>query len=180
MTIKKVAPDDPINNFFHKEKDLYEDYQYPESLEFFSNLFSNYCNPSYNKFYNWKSITNIPDCKLFKITNKNINFTKPPIAVAANFDVIELPLYAVLKTLGDDYCVLSPQRWHRVREQLSNSNIEYPEITLDLNSNTPVLMDGRHRIIAMIKFLKMETAPFVCNPYYTEIVKNFYGINQTK
>lgn len=175
MTIKKVSLNDPVNNFSHKGKDLYEDYQYPISLEFFSSIFSGYCNPAYNTSYNWKSIDNIPNCELFKITNKNITFTKPPIAVAMNFDVIELPLHEVLKTLGDDSCVLSPQRWLRVREQLSKSSIEYPEITLDLSSNTPMLMDGRHRIVAMIKFLKMESAPFVCNPDYTEIVKSFYA-----
>lgn len=175
MAIKKIDCNDPINDFFRQQQPSYDEFQFPNDLEIQSRIFSIMSFEGQQKAlpsYNWKDINNIPECSLFDYAGIVLDFKRPP--VAESFDIIELPLKEVLSTLGKNCFVLSPNRWHRVRKQIAQGLIEYPEITVSSQTNKPKLMDGRHRIIAMIKFLGLEKAPFVCYPPDTETVKQYY------
>ena len=113
-----------------------------------------------SEFYNFQSLDNVPDysCKYDIDPEVEINFHRPP--ATEEFEIIELPLVPSLYTLGKDDCLkLNPARYDRVKKQISQGILEYPWMTI---SNGHVhLMDGRHRVVAMLKILKRITAPFI-------------------
>lgn len=143
------------------------------SLFFFRRFWANTDLSVGNDWYNWKNIENIPTCGLFDFPPATeLEFYPAPANV--DFEFIELPLHEALSTLDDEMRFeLNPLRWHRVKKMLSDGRIEYPEMTLN-KEGSPVLMDGRHRIVAMIKLMDMQSAPFAVAPEHLQAVRNHF------
>lgn len=147
------------------------------SLFFFLRFYANTDLLTGSDWYDWQTVENIPPCGLFDFPDKEkLKFRFAP--ANEDFEVITLPLVAALGTMvPEDRYLLNPLRWHRVKEQLSTGEIEYPEMTLGLGRGitTPALQDGRHRIVAMMKLMGMVTAPFAVDPGHAETVRNFFN-----
>lgn len=145
------------------------------SLFFFMRFYANKDLLTGSDWYDWTTIADIPPCGLFEFpAAAELKFYFAP----ANFDfeVITLPLISALETMSpSDRFNLNPLRWHRVKEQLSTGEIEYPEMTVG-RDGCPSLMDGRHRIVAMMRLMGMESAPFAVEPKHAEIVRTFFKI----
>lgn len=144
------------------------------SLFFFHRFYANRDMLTGSDWYDWKTITDIPPCGLFDFPpSAELKFDFAP--ANADFEIITLPLIGALNTMcPEDRFHLNPLRWHRVKKQLSNGLIEYPEMTV--SNDAPSLMDGRHRIVAMMRLMAMESAPFAVNPKHAEVVRSFFKI----
>jgi hypothetical protein len=134
---------------------------------------------TYYHRYNFGSIDAIPGCEIFRFDpSKPLKFKKQP--GCSNYEIIELPLLAALDLLGDDKFEMHPPRWYRVKKQISEKGeIEYPWICSSATGSVS-LMDGRHRIIAMIKFLGMTHAPFIVEPDHRIFVEQYFYQNSTE
>jgi len=121
---------------------------------------------------NFKSIENIPDCKLFHYNLAPLKFKSAP--GNSNFEVIHLPINKVLELLAPHSYELGSFRWYRVRKQISQDNqIEYPWIYIN-SDNEVKLMDGRHRLVGMAKFKNMSEAPIqVDSKFKNQILQHF-------
>jgi hypothetical protein len=143
------------------------------SLFFFRRFWANTDLSVGDDWYDWKNIENIPTCGIFDFPSPlTLEFDPAPANV--EFEFIELPLNAALFTLHEEMRFeLNPLRWHRVKKMLSDGRIEYPEMTLN-KEGIPVLMDGRHRIVAMMKLMGMEFAPFAVEPAHVAAVRRYF------
>ncbi|NMZ71347.1 hypothetical protein SAMN05216370_0028 [Pseudomonas peli] len=127
-----------------------------------------------DEWYDWTSLDLLPGCGVFKFpAAERLVFTRAP--VAEEFEVIELPLQQALETmLPECRFHLNPYRWHRVKQQLSEGSIEHPEMGFSCGAAS--LTDGRHRVVAMMKFMGMDRAPFVVSPEVAGAVRrHFFG-----
>lgn len=143
------------------------------SLFFFRRFYANTDLAVQDDWYNWKNIEDIPTCGFFDFPPAtSLEFYPAPVNV--DFEFIELPLEAALSTLDEGMRLeLNPFRWHRVKKMLSSGRIEYPEMTLG-SDGFPLLMDGRHRIVAMMKLMGMQSAPFAVAPEHLQTVRNHF------
>ncbi|WP_139230481.1 MULTISPECIES: hypothetical protein [unclassified Pseudomonas] len=124
-------------------------------------------------WYDWHSLENIPPCGYFTFGSvDSLRYTYP--TATEKFCIVELPTMAVLETMQpEDRFTLNPARWHRVKAQLQNGVIELPWITTDSNGE-PVLMDGRHRLVAMMKFMQAKTTPFIVEQQHLATIRKYF------
>lgn len=128
-----------------------------------------------DEWYNWHALENLPACQVFQFPPASeLRFRLSPVAEAGEFAIIEIPLQAALDTmLPQMRYQLNPYRWHRVKQQLSQGEIENPEMGYGYSGAD--LMDGRHRIVAMMRLMGMDRAPFAVHPDRAEAVRDHFA-----
>lgn len=143
------------------------------SMYFWVRFFANADPTIGDEWYNWKALENLPPCGHFDFAQGgSLSFRFAPST--RDFEVVELPILAVLEMMeADQRFNLNPARWHRVKNQIHIGSIEYPWVTAN-RSGHPSLMDGRHRLVAMMKFLGLSHAPFVVESKHVEAVKRYF------
>ncbi|HCA5183399.1 TPA: hypothetical protein MW242_003032 [Acinetobacter baumannii] len=128
--------------------------------------------PIFGRKTNFCNLKNIPDCSLFKFTNEPLKFISDP--VNEGFEIIEVPIRAALDLLDDKAYELHSERWFKVRKQFSLENeTHFPWIFINSDGEVQ-LMDGRHRLVAMMLFKNMEFAPVQVEPSMLAQVKKYF------
>lgn len=163
------------------------------AMYLFSNMPKNF-NDGGDEF-RWPSIFEIPDCQKYNINYQIFPEFTLPIGKSNCIRII-LPIWEVLSSLKNDALLLRTFRWDRVKSQLSNGTIEYPEVCFD--DGSPIqdllnptslnisgqerlsLLDGRHRLVALMRFYKAEEAPFICEPNEFEKIIQFLDKKKIK
>lgn len=128
--------------------------------------------PIFGRKINFSNIENIPKCELFSYSNKPLEF----ISVPGNneFSVINVPIKAALELMDESAYEIHSERWYRVRKQFSQSNItHFPWIYINTDGKV-ALMDGRHRLIAMMLFKGMESVPVQVEPNLVEEIQKYF------
>lgn len=122
---------------------------------------------------NFKALENVPECCIFTYSDEPLEFMSVP--ANDDFEIIEVPIKDALALLDDEAYELHSERWYKVRKQFSSENrTHYPWIYV--NSKGEVrLMDGRHRLVAMLMFKGMEFAPVQVQPSMVDQVKAYFG-----
>lgn len=124
--------------------------------------------------YCFPSLESIPDTVRFTFSKSDLDFRVPPGMQDAA--VVDLPLLPALETLpGEDRFDLSCERWGRVLQDLSEGWCYMPWMTHSPEDGV-CLMDGRHRIVAMMRFMGRSTAPFVVSRKHLAAVTVFFGL----
>lgn len=150
-------------------------YPYPPD-EVSAYFFFRMCDDAYpddaSEWHDFKKFGNLPsECFKYDLaTAPPIEFCRPP--GTDSFCIIDLPLQEVHQTIPDDQrFYLNPARWDRVKKQLADGRCEHPWVSF--NGAYPMLMDGRHRIVAMIRLLGMTTAPFVVEAEHLPAIQDW-------
>ncbi|WP_316852220.1 hypothetical protein [Ralstonia thomasii] len=120
-----------------------------------------------DEWYRFKTIADMPPCLKHDYPTRDLEFRVPP--QCRTFEIVTIDLRSALETLPDDEQLnLNPARWSRVRRDLSKGWCYTPWMTVQ--QGRAVLMDGRHRIVAMMKFLELEYAEFSVEPEHLATV----------
>lgn len=123
--------------------------------------------------YNFLSIENIPRCGLFEYSLESIQFK--PDAGNSDFSVIYVPIKPALELL-DDYCEIHSYKWYRTRKNISLNNvIHYPWLSID-SENDVFLMDGRHRLLALLLLKGLSHAPVNVESHHVEQIKKHFEL----
>ena len=129
--------------------------------------------PVFGRKENFKDLTYIPECCIFSYSDAPLEFISAP--ANEDFEVIEVPIKDALALLDDEAFELHSERWYKVRKQFSKENrTHYPWIYVNTEGEVR-LMDGRHRLIAMMLFKGMEFAPVQVEPSMVDQVKAYFG-----
>jgi len=120
--------------------------------------------------YDFVALENIPDCVKYEYPSAALDFRTP--MGLEDFAIVELNLSRALETLADDRFRLSFNRWDNVKRDLSQGWCYMPWMYVS-EEYGPSLMDGRHRIVAMMRILKMERCPFLAKPQYVDAIMEF-------
>jgi hypothetical protein len=124
-----------------------------------------------SEWCDFKALDNLPpySCKYVLDPDTPLVFRRPP--GTEDFTIVKLPLSAALECLEEDERFnLNPARWDRVKRQLSEGGCEYPWMSA-LPGGRPMLQDGRHRIVAMMRLLGKTTAPFIVEKRHLASIK---------
>lgn len=139
--------------------------------EFSSHNFDNA--PIFGRKENFKALENIPECCIFSYSDEPLEFISAP--ANDDFEIIEVPIKDVLAFLDDEAYELHSERWYKVRKQFSKENkTHYPWVYIDSEGEVG-LMDGRHRLVAMLMFKGMEFAPVQVDRSMVNQVKEYFG-----
>jgi hypothetical protein len=131
-------------------------------------------NPIFGRKTNFGDLSNIPECSIFSYTDTPLEFISP--AGNDDFEVIEVPIKDVLNLLGDEAYEIHSERWYKVRKQFSQENkTHFPWVYVDMDGEVQ-LMNGRHRLIAMLTCKGMETTPIQVEPPMVAQVKAYFGL----
>lgn len=131
--------------------------------------------PVFGSKEDFKKIDNIPECGLFLYSDEPLSFI--PSLANEDFTIIELPIKGVLDLLAEEAFIIHSERWYKVRKQFSVLNqTHYPWVYVDEETNEVRLMDGRHRLIAMLKLKKMQVVPVQVEPAMVDRVKAHFKI----
>lgn len=88
-----------------------------------------------------------------------------------------MPIAAALALLGDEAYELHSERWYNVRKQFSTQNkTHYPWLYVNTEGDV-CLMDGRHRLVAMMKLKGMQYACVQVEPSMREQVQSHFKQN---
>lgn len=125
-------------------------------------------------WYNFGCIENMPSCLKFKYPHNEIEFRIPP--GSQNKSLLMIDIWAVIQTIPyEDRFHLNVARWDRVKSDLSDGWCYSPWVTVDSKSGTPELMDGRHRMVALLKFTEHRKIPFIVDTENQSLVENFFN-----
>jgi len=142
----------------------------PGVSPFFNACFAYLSQMMLDERYDFAALENIPDCIKYEYPSSNIDFRIPN--GLEELVVVELNLSRALETLGKDCFELSYNRWDRVKMDLSQGWCYMPWMYIS-EEYGPTLMDGRHRIVALMRILKIDRCPFLVEPEYVEAIKDF-------
>ena len=138
--------------------------------EFSTKDFSN-TNTGYK--HNFLRIENIPKCGLFEYSLESLRYE--PDEGNSSFSVIHVPIKLALELL-DDHCEIHSYKWFKVRRNISLNNVmHYPWLSVD-SDNQVFLMDGRHRLLAMLLIKGLSHTPVNVEPHHEERVKKHFGL----
>jgi len=114
-----------------------------------------------DEWYRFDKIESIPTCLKHDFPTRELEFRVPPICL--DFKIMTVNLQDALNTLpSSERLNLNPARWSNVKRDLSRGWCFTPWIGIE--DGRARLTDGRHRIVAMLKFLQLEYATFSVNP----------------
>ncbi|MGV6989223.1 hypothetical protein ACWA5Z_10110 [Testudinibacter sp. P80/BLE/0925] len=88
-------------------------------------------------------------------------------ALQNNYKILYVDGFKILSEMYQPFTI-HPERWYKIKCYLSNGEIEYPE----LSSNCCVL-DGRHRILMLMKIYQITMIPMVID---SEVYDQFLQI----
>jgi hypothetical protein len=110
-----------------------------------------------DEWYRFESLEDMPPCLKHDYPTRDLDFRIPP--QCRSFELVTIDLRSALATLPEDERLnLNPARWSRVRRDLSEGWCYTP--WMGVEEGHVRLTDGRHRIVAMMKFLDLEYATF--------------------
>ncbi|MGC0015067.1 hypothetical protein ACPPTR_06110 [Ralstonia pseudosolanacearum] len=114
-----------------------------------------------DEWYRFKTMADMPPCLKHDYPTRDLEFRVPPLC--HSFEIVTIDLRSALETLpADEQLNLNPARWSRVRQDLSEGWCYTP--WMGVADGRASLTDGRHRIVAMMKFLGLEYAQFSVQP----------------
>jgi len=120
-----------------------------------------------DEWYRFEAIDDIPPCALYTFPFQTLNFKVPPLCHGD--ELVTIHLQDALDTLAhDERLNLNPARWSRVKRDLSQGWCYTP--FMGFEDGSPLLTNGRHRVVAMMKFLGMEYATFSVPPENVDAV----------
>lgn len=120
------------------------------------------------EWYRFEAMEDLPPCLKHDYPTLDIEFRVPPIC--RDFQLVTIDLRSALDTMpASERLHLNPARWSRVRRDLSEGWCYTPYMGVEQGKAT--LTDGRHRIVAMMKFLQLEYATFSVPPKHVETVR---------
>lgn len=121
-----------------------------------------------DEWYRFKTMADMPPCLKHDYPTRDLEFRVPPLC--RSFEIVTIDLRAALATLPDNEQLnLNPARWSRVRRDLSEGWCYTP--WMGVEQGRASLTDGRHRIVAMMKFLELEYAEFAVQPEHIATVR---------
>jgi len=121
-----------------------------------------------DEWYRFRSMEDLPPCMKYDYPTRELEFRIPPLC--RDFELVTIHLQSALDTMPpNERLHLNPARWSKVRRDLSDGWCYTPYMGLD--EGEVALTDGRHRIVAMMKFLQLEYAPFSVPPEYVDAVR---------
>ncbi|CAE6840182.1 hypothetical protein [Paraburkholderia aspalathi] len=121
-----------------------------------------------DEWYRFRTMNDMPPCLKHDYPTRDIEFRVPPIC--KGFQLITIDLQSALDTMPpNERLHLNPARWSRVRRDLSEGWCYTPWMGVEQGKAS--LTDGRHRIVAMMKFLQLEYAPFAVPLQHVEAVR---------
>ena len=126
------------------------------------------------EWYNFGCIENIPDCIKYNYPHSDIEFRLPP----ASQDKVQLmiDIWDVIGILDYERRFhLNPVRWDRIKSNLSEGWCYCPWVTYNEKTNKPEFMDGRHRMMALLKFTKYRKIPFIVEAEYKHLLEAFFN-----
>lgn len=113
--------------------------------------------------YRWDNVENIPDCKKYTLKNlEDVEFV--PDCGYQDYVKVRLPIWDVLSSLREDALLLRVFRWNRVKSHFSEGKVHYPIVYFNKDDEKPSLGDGRHRLVALMRFYGATEADFLCDP----------------
>lgn len=129
--------------------------------------------PIFGRKENFKDLNNIPECCIFTYSDEPLEFISEP--ANKEFEVFEVPIKDALALLDDEAYEIHSERWYKVRKQFSKENkTHYPWLYVNTDGEVDI-MDGRHRLIAMMLLKGMEFAPVQVEPSMVDQVKAYFG-----
>ncbi|WP_319640837.1 hypothetical protein [Ralstonia pickettii] len=121
-----------------------------------------------DEWYRFKTMADMPPCLKHDYPTRDLEFRVPPLC--RSFETVTIHLRSALATLPEsEQLNLNPARWSRVRRDLSEGWCYTP--WMSVQQGRARLMDGRHRIVAMMKFLELEYAEFSVEPEHLAAVR---------
>lgn len=145
----------------------------PGVSPYFYTMFATKHTDDGREWYKFSSIDAIPPEIFYEYPTRDLDFRRAH--GHSEFEIITLDLKQALDALPPgDGLTLNPARWCRVRQDLSAGWTYMPWMGSD--EGKPSLIDGRHRIVAMMKFLQLETAPFVVESCYAPAIRAWFGV----
>ena len=128
--------------------------------------------PLFGRKMNFGYLCDIPKCCIFSYSDTPLQFISVP--GNENFEIIEVSIKDALNLLGGDAYEIHSERWYKVRKQFSKENkTHFPWVYVDSDGEVQ-LMDGRHRLIAMMMFKGMEVAPIQVESSVVAQVKAYF------
>ena len=110
-----------------------------------------------DEWYRFKTMADMPPCLKHDYPTRDLEFRVPP--VCRSFERVTLDLRSALATMPyDEQLNLNPARWSRVCRDLSEGWCYTP--WMGVEQGRARLTDGRHRVVAMMKLLELESAVF--------------------
>ncbi|VVD30911.1 hypothetical protein [Paraburkholderia dioscoreae] len=110
-----------------------------------------------DEWYRFPTLEDLPPCLKHDYPTRELQFRVPPNCTG--FESVTIELQSALDTMPpEDRLHLNPARWSKVKRDLSNGWCYTPYMGLETGAAS--LTDGRHRIVAMMKLLQLEYAPF--------------------
>lgn len=124
-----------------------------------------------NDWYNFKSLENLPNDLKYNIkSNISIVFKKAPSQEA--FESVELCIKDIINLFDPlDIFYLNPVRWDNVKKDLNNGWCYSPWVFF--KDGEAQLMDGRHRLIALLKFTEMTHIPIAIEKQHVNNVLKY-------
>ena len=121
-----------------------------------------------DEWYRFRTIEDMPPCLKHDYPTRDLDFRVPP--ECNGFQLVTIDLRSALDTLSpNERLHLNPARWSRVRRALSEGWCDTP--WMGAEQGRAKLTDGRHRIVAMMKFLQFDYAPFSVPREHVEVVR---------
>lgn len=124
--------------------------QRQQYISWFANLPDSLSGTRVDKFQ-FNSIGEVPVCKKY-LTPKHVNYIQADrVFCGWKMQPIRLNIKQVIDKDESHFLVLHSVRYDKVKCALSNGEIDMPMIYVD-EDNIPSVQDGRHRLVASLKF----------------------------
>ncbi|MCP3927275.1 MAG: ParB N-terminal domain-containing protein [Desulfobacterales bacterium] len=136
-------------------------------LEFFENLNNDF--QFEHRKIQFQSIDQVPVCTKYEY-QKEINYIPKTMGHIREQSVNTLQLLNVLNSDPQFHLDLHPVRYDIVKSAISRGEIDMPWMTIKENGKIE-LMDGRHRLVALIK-AGIEECPFIMEKEHEERILN--------
>jgi len=128
-----------------------------------------------NDWYNFGCLENIPSSVKYNFLQTDIDFIQPP--GTSNMVDMRIDLWEGIALMHyEDRFFLNPVRWDRVKRDLCDGWCYKPWISYDEECGKPFLMDGRHRIVSLLKFTNLTTGTFVIEKKYINYIYQYFKL----